>query len=84
MKALIFTHVLRFFCTCIYFPCLLRPKHRNMEGSWTSLTCAVASTSVQFITNATFTSEKSRDILALSVDTDVSKGTFVYVCEKER
>lgn len=41
--------------------------------------CAVASTPVQFITTVTFTSEKAWDILATSIDTDVRKGTFVYV-----
>lgn len=51
---------------------------------WTSLTCAVATTPVQFITNVTFTSKKSRDILAASIDTDVSKGTFIYVCKRTR
>lgn len=57
-------------------------------GSWTvvltSLTCAVASTPVQFVTNVTFTSKKSWNILAASIDTDVSKGTFVYVCKRDR
>lgn len=57
-------------------------------GSWTgvltSLTCAVASTPVQFITRATFASKKSWDIPAASIDTDVSKGTFVYVWKRDR
>lgn len=41
--------------------------------------CAVASTPVQFIAKTTITSEQSWNILAASIDTDVSKGTFIYV-----
>ena len=50
----------------------------------TGLTCAVASTPVQFITNVTLASKKSWHIQAASIDTDVSKGTFIYVCKRSR
>lgn len=48
------------------------------------LTCAVASTPVQLIPNITFTSEQTRDVLATSTDTDVSKCAFVYICKIDR
>lgn len=41
--------------------------------------CAVPSTPVQLIPNITFTSEQTRDVLATSTDTDVSKCAFVYI-----
>lgn len=53
-------------------------------GVLTSLTCAVAATPIQFITSATFTSKKSWHVQTASIDTDVSEGTFVYVCKRDR
>lgn len=50
----------------------------------TFLTCAVSPTPIQFIARVTFTSEKSWDILTTSIDADACKGTFVYICEKDR
>lgn len=53
----------------------------NADG-WVSTfvdICAVASTPVKFITDVTFTSEKSWNIPAMSVDTDTSEGTFINV-----
>lgn len=56
----------------------------SRTGVLTRLTCAVASTPVQFITKVTFASKQSWHIQAASIDTDVSKGTFVYVCKRWR
>lgn len=44
------------------------------------LTCAVASTPIEFVTGVTFTPEQSRDVVAAAIDADVSEETLVYVC----
>lgn len=41
--------------------------------------CAVASTAIKFVTDATFTSKEPSNVDAFSIDTNVSEGTFIYV-----
>ena len=53
---------------------------KNRAIVLTGVTCAVASTPIQFIARVAFTSEQPWNVSAPSVDADVGKRTFIDIC----
>ena len=69
-------------------PCMVPTRHQQLGplgrlradlGVNGSLTCAVPTTSVQFIADLTFTAEQAREVVASSKNTDVRKRALIDI-----
>jgi hypothetical protein len=55
----------------------------NLDGNG-HLTCAVPTTSVQFIAYFTLAAEQTRKVVTCPKDTDVGKGALINILRKEK